>query len=305
MPNSTTPPGSAPLVTVILPTYNAMPYLPEAVESILAQTYTNWKLIIVDDCSTDGSHAYLATLKDPRIQILRQPENTGPGAARNRGMDIAEGKYLAFLDADDIALPERLAMQVGHMENHPELDVLGTFTEHFGNSSGLGVAIVGTKNIARWIYFKGCFYHATCMYRRAFLERHNLRFPNLKKVEDFHFRMLCFEKGAIMDNLPVALVKYRVHAKSRTHSVSVMNEVQSFRHGFKSFFGKELDDRMILAYIKLYRYIPVENITYCDILRMYGYFFLHGPLYLKVYMTLKLGRYTLRRLCREPFYNPF
>ena len=99
-----------PLVSVVMPVYNGLPHLREAIASVLAQTYPAVELVIVDDGSTDGS-AEVAEALAPAAVVIRQ-ENQGQAAARNRALIVAKGEFIAFLDADDLALPERLARQV-------------------------------------------------------------------------------------------------------------------------------------------------------------------------------------------------
>ena len=106
------------LVSVIMPIHNAAAFLAEAVASVQAQGLTAWELLAVDDGSTDDSPAILARLAatDPRIRLLSTGGNLGAGAARNCAMDTAQGRYLAFLDADDLWLPEKLALQLAAMQ---------------------------------------------------------------------------------------------------------------------------------------------------------------------------------------------
>lgn len=112
-------------VTVLMSVYNGMPYLPIAVESIIKQTFEDWKFVIVNDGSTDGSADYLASLTDPRIQIVNQ-ENQGLAAALNNGLQHCDTTYVARLDSDDVALPNRLEEQVKFLEHNPEVGMLGT-----------------------------------------------------------------------------------------------------------------------------------------------------------------------------------
>lgn len=112
---------SEPLVSVIVGVYNKERYVGECLQSVLAQTYPRFELIVVDDASTDGSFAAIQKIQDDRLRIVRMPENSGhPGVPRNRGIQLAQGKYLAFLDADDIWMPDKLEKQVAYMEAHPE-----------------------------------------------------------------------------------------------------------------------------------------------------------------------------------------
>lgn len=105
-----------PLVSVVLPAFNAMPYLPHAVQSVLDQTIGDWELIIIDDGSTDGTSDYLATLADPRLITLRVPHSGNPAGVRNAGVAQARGPYIAFLDADDAWLPRKLEVQIPSLE---------------------------------------------------------------------------------------------------------------------------------------------------------------------------------------------
>lgn len=118
---------STPLVSVILPTYNAATYLGKAIDSILAQRYRHFELIIVNDGSTDDTQKLLAQYKDPRITVINQI-NLGLPKALNQGIGLAKGKYIARQDADDISLLERLSEQVAFMEQNPNCALLGTWS---------------------------------------------------------------------------------------------------------------------------------------------------------------------------------
>ena len=111
-------------VSVVMTVYNAMPFLPAAVESILGQTYTDFRFVIVNDGSNDGSREYLASLKDPRILLLDQ-ENQGQQAAANRGIAASCSEYVARMDGDDVADLRRLELQVAHLDRHPEIGLVG------------------------------------------------------------------------------------------------------------------------------------------------------------------------------------
>lgn len=123
--------GAQVTVSAIMPTYNAMPYLKEAIDSVLAQTFTDWELIIVDDGSTDETPTMLAQYTDPRIRVFELGENQGRGKARNVALGFACGKYIAPCDADDISLPERFAKEVAYLESHSETHVVSTQMKDF------------------------------------------------------------------------------------------------------------------------------------------------------------------------------
>ena len=116
---------TSPRVTVLLPVYNGLPYLQAAVDSILAQTLTDFEFLIINDGSRDASAEVLDRLTDPRIRVVHQA-NRGLAASLNIGIDMARGRYIARQDQDDLSLPERLAEQVRFMDAHPECILLGT-----------------------------------------------------------------------------------------------------------------------------------------------------------------------------------
>ncbi len=124
-----------PLVSIMLPCYNSAKTLPWAIASIMAQTYTEWECIVVDDGSTDNPEAIVRLIDDPRIRFHRFAENRGRAAARQHALDLSRGKYVAMVDADDWIYPDKLAIQTRVMEDHPTLAVL----------SG-GMAIVDSAN---------------------------------------------------------------------------------------------------------------------------------------------------------------
>lgn len=119
--------NTSPLVSVIIPAYNSERFLTAAVESVLAQTYPEVEVIIVDDGSTDNTAALADTLAEQdgcvRIKVLKQ-ENSGQAAARNAALQVARGELIGFLDADDVYLPNKLRDQVSFLQNHPEYDLV-------------------------------------------------------------------------------------------------------------------------------------------------------------------------------------
>jgi glycosyltransferase involved in cell wall biosynthesis len=128
-----------PLFTVGMPVYNAMPYLAEAVESVLRQTYPHFELLIVNDGSRDGSLQYLRSLSDPRLRILSQ-ENRGLTATLNRMLQEAHAPWLARLDADDVACPERLALVAAALERQPAAGMFYSRASHYGHPRAIAAA---------------------------------------------------------------------------------------------------------------------------------------------------------------------
>ncbi len=110
-------------VSIIMAVYNGEKYIGEAITSVISQTYPDWELVIVNDGSTDHTVDIIQSFPDPRIRLFHQA-NTGCASARNRVLEEAQGEYLAYLDADDVFLPDHLEILTGYLEDHPEVDVV-------------------------------------------------------------------------------------------------------------------------------------------------------------------------------------
>ena len=121
-------------VSVLIPFYNRASYLREAIDSILQQSFTDFEILALDDGSTDSSADIVSQYKDPRIRLLRSDKNLGIPATRNRGIAAARGEYLAFLDSDDLALPDRLAHQVEFLQGNPDHAAVGSWIEWIDQS---------------------------------------------------------------------------------------------------------------------------------------------------------------------------
>ena len=159
-------------LTVLMSVYNGAPYLRESVESILRQSYRDFRFVVVDDGSTDASAAILMSYRDPRVVFIPQ-ENRGLAAALNRGLGEATGEFIARQDQDDISLPGRLAAQLRHMEEHPEVGVLGTRAQVVtADGSPTFVPQQATHpTIVKWmLLFGNQLTHSSVMIRRRAIE---------------------------------------------------------------------------------------------------------------------------------------
>jgi glycosyltransferase involved in cell wall biosynthesis len=137
---------TSPEVSIVLPTFNRLQYLRPAIDSIFAQTFTDWELIVADDGSEGETAAYLAALADPpRVKVLRLPHTGNPGAVRNAAWRAALGEYIAFLDSDDVWLPQKLALQIASLRSHPQRGWSHTAFTVIDDSGNL---LTGTR--ARW-----------------------------------------------------------------------------------------------------------------------------------------------------------
>lgn len=144
------------LVSIVMPSYNTEAFIAQSIESVLAQTYENWELIIVDDCSKDNTDAVVAEFSDPRIRYLKNERNSGAAVSRNRALREAKGTWIAFLDSDDLWHPEKLEKQIAFMEKNGYRFSYTNYTEMDESSQSLGVRVTGPKHITKAGMFAYC-----------------------------------------------------------------------------------------------------------------------------------------------------
>lgn len=209
-------------VSVILPVYNAEKYVSAAVESILKQTFTDFELLLVNDASTDGSRAVLSDFAacDPRIRLIDNPKNMGLTATLNKAIDLCRGEYIARMDADDIALPERLAIQVDFLDKQPEIGFCGSWVaiiDAQGNPTGERWAMQLTPEaVHARMYFHNCFVHASVMMRRRYaLMKYDAANYPIQEDYEFWTRLTEATKGFV---IPKILLYYRIHGENITLS---------------------------------------------------------------------------------------
>jgi len=205
---------SLPAVSVLLPVFNAERYLGAALESVLAQTFTDFECVIVDDGSTDTSPTILAhhAARDGRIRIIRQ-ENMGIVAALNRGLAECSASLVARMDADDICLPQRLATQLDYLNRHPEVVAVGTAFQLISAAGVLGPVVqhpTSAEAIRRGLQSGNRLGHPTVLMRRdAVLAAGGYR-EALRHAEDYDLWTRLAE-GYQLANLPECLLLYRIH----------------------------------------------------------------------------------------------
>ena len=210
--------GASPRVSVLMPVHNGERFVEEAVESILGQTFGDYEFIILDDGSTDDTGAILRRCADPRIVRIDQG-HSGLAASLNRGLSVARGDYIARMDSDDRALPERLEREVAFLDRHPEVGIVGTAFRPIDQNGRVGeLRRLPQEHIdIRWAsLLANPFAHPTVAFRRDLLDRHGLSYDGwLAAVEDYDLwtRMLRHTRGA---NLREPLLHYREHGASVT-----------------------------------------------------------------------------------------
>jgi teichuronic acid biosynthesis glycosyltransferase TuaG len=188
--------NSSDLVSIICPTYNASEFIVQTIESVLAQTYENYELLIVDDCSSDNTVDTVASyLVDSRVKLFELGSNSGAAAARNKAIEMAKGRYIAFLDADDLWMPEKLAWQIDFMKkinssfSYSEFELIDESGRSIGSSQKLD------KSVKYSGLLKHCIIQAsTAMYD---VNVHGKVFcPLIRKRQDFGLFLSALREGA-------------------------------------------------------------------------------------------------------------
>ena len=224
--------------------YNGERFLKEAIDSIIAQTFTDFEFIIINDGSTDRTGAILKTYADPRLKIIER-ENRGLISSLNEAINSAEGEYLARTDADDTALPERLARQAKFLDEHPPVGLVGSWAEAVDENGKIlkiyDFPPADNKHIRSYLLRHNAFIHPSVMFRRKLISQNPYR--NFTHIEDYELwtRLLQKCEGA---NIPEPLIKYRVLESSITR----INRKKIIMRGF---FVRAL------VFLRLFLHLPV------------------------------------------------
>ena len=206
-----------PKISVIMPVYNGEKYLREAIDSILNQTFSDFEFIIIDDGSVDRSPEVIKNYTDPRIRFYVNEKNMGVAATLNRGLELATGEYIARMDSDDIALPERFDKQVSYMDTHPGVAVCATAIRMFGAQNGEKYFSTTHGQLKVDLLFNNCLAHPTVMMRRSVIGckyRYNEEFSAMEDYALWIEVSREYELASIED----VLLMYRVHRSQVTQN---------------------------------------------------------------------------------------
>lgn len=196
------------LVSIIMPSYNTGTFIKETIESVLAQTYTYWELIVVDDCSVDNTDEIVRQfLKDDRIHYIKNGMNSGAAEARNRALREARGRWIAFLDSDDLWYPEKLEKQIAFMQENGCHFSYTNYIEIDENSESNGKKVTGPKQISKYGMYNYCWMGClTVMYDADIVGL--VQIADIKKNNDYAMWLRVCEKADCY-LLDETLAKYR------------------------------------------------------------------------------------------------
>ena len=241
---------TTPLVSVNMAAYNAAPYIAEAIQSVINQTFQTWELIIINDCSTDSTVAEIAKFSDPRIKVFHNEQNEGIVYTRNRALHYSQGKYIAVLDADDVFLPEKLTVQVDFMEKHDDYGMVGTgfrfLYEETKTLSNHFCWYAKAEYFPAILLFNNSFVHSSVMVRTALAKK--ILFKPLVKgfspCEDYQLFAVLANSYKIY-NINQELVHYREHTQGISKS--------------KNDKINEYTDKIIISQLKLLKVNPTAE----------------------------------------------
>lgn len=203
---------------IVMPVYNGEKHLSTSVDSILAQTFTDFKLIAVDDCSTDASLAILHSYRDKRIVVVENHRHRGIAAALNQGLALTDGELLFRMDADDVSLPQRLQRQIDFMRENPQIAVCGSDTDLIdgcGNIIGHRNTKKGDQRIKIALFLgETSLAHPAVVIRNSILKAHRIQYSeDCPYAEDYELWCRC-STFSTYENIPEALLQYRHHSES-------------------------------------------------------------------------------------------
>ena len=197
-------------VSVVMPVYNCVTYIKESVDSILAQTFADFELLIIDDQSTDGTYEYLQTLTDIRVQLIRKKQNSGYTVSLNIGLDLAKGEYIARMDGDDICFLNRLKEQVDFLNTYQDIMLCGTW--FILSPEKLIRKFPLNNNQIKTAFLEYCAIgHPTVMFRNTLFKELRLSYDQtMEPAEDYDLWARILNVGKLA-NIPEVHLIYRIH----------------------------------------------------------------------------------------------
>ena len=239
----------APLVSVLLCTYNDEKYISKTIDSILVQTYDNFEFIIINDGSNDSTRLIIESYNDPRIRLINK-NNTGLIDSLNLGVLLCNGDYIARIDGDDMAMKERLYTQVKYMEEHRDCSVCGTnavYINELGHKIGVSYLPENNDEIKAYSFFNSPIIHPSVMVRSSVLKE-NLYSSLYPVAEDYELWLRLMNDNIIFHNIPNPLLKYRIH-KGNISRAKIDIAQGSFRRIYNNYFTKYLKEELRELYV--------------------------------------------------------
>ena len=273
-------------VSIVMAAYNAADYISLSVDSVINQTMENWQLLICDDHSTDGTWEIISAITDTRVSAIRNAVNQGVSRSRNRCLELAMGKFIAILDADDVWLEEKLSVQLQLLKDNPLLGIVGTNAIEI-DSSGFKIGFrdfpESHRRLTDFALWKSPMLHSSIMFRKDLgIVSYD---ETLSTAEDWELmvRLMGVSESYVIQD---RLVRYRVHQRNLTHSKAMQMRADAFSVVRKFLITSfRLSDPELSAFERLFQYQTLSGKQTSTGLR----------LFLKI-LRIHRGPETLRRL---------
>ena len=248
-----------PYISVVMGCYNNGATIKVAIESILQQSFSDFEFIIIDDCSTDATVNVVEEIADARIRLIKNASNQGLGYSLHLGMMLAKGKFIARMDADDIAMPRRFEKQVRFLEKNPAVLCVGTGARKIGELSLFTKIFSRNINpscdydhIKAWLLIGTPLLHPSVMFNAKRLHQLRLNYnPSYRKAQDYELWTRLIWEGQIC-NIPDKLLCYRYSAQqasSVSRSVQIENSKTMYRRMFRKLLNRDLTDKELESHI--------------------------------------------------------
>ncbi len=247
-----------PLISVVMAVYNAQTFLAEAIESILSQSVSDFEFLIIDDASSDDSKQIIEDFakSDPRIRLISNPENLGLGASLQKGVEEAQGKFIARMDADDISLLKRFEMQLAYLDLHPEILALGGDHKLVDAQGEIFADLIYPKlpNRIRWNLLLGngvIASNSATLFRKEFFESYG-NYSALRAAQDFDlWSRTLFAHPFPIANISEIILHYRqtnemISKANRGHQEQIA--IERRRKNIATLLGEDVDADVVRAY---------------------------------------------------------
>ncbi|MBK8225754.1 MAG: glycosyltransferase family 2 protein [Flavobacteriales bacterium] len=242
--------------------YNKAPFVEEAVKSVLASSYTDFELLVLDDASTDRGADLVRAVSDPRIRLIVHGENLGRARNANRGLAESAGEYVAILDADDMMHADRLAKQVAYMDAHPRIGACGTAAQLIGDRDRVAAWPTRDEVARGQMLFDDPLLYGSAMFRRSVIVTHGLQCPEDWRGPGMDYLFL-LRVAAVTEvaNLPEALTQYRIGANNFRHGRNMLADAERIVKEALGFFGLKADQQELRSHLVLLRRLdPPETV---------------------------------------------
>jgi len=237
------------MISIIIPTYNRAHLISETLNSIIAQTYTNWECIIVDDGSIDNTEELITDLikKDDRFQYYKRPEDKikGVNSCRNYGFHLSKGNYINWLDSDDLLKPDALHVLLSSFSEMIDVVVAKVELVNFEKQIKIRESNIRSKNLIEDYYINNvAFYVCGPLWKRDFLLKQNMLFDELiSNLDDWDFNLRMLYQKPKINYLDISLIQYRVHEDSLSAEINKFN----FKEIESEFFARDKHFKIIKA----------------------------------------------------------